>query len=114
MSALPIIDSCNDCGACCMEQGSPPGYAAVIFNSEGWPKWTGDHDRVSRLPEDVRQSLLDHLTDDRRHPEGPCCWFDEYTGKCRNYEYRPQICRQFEVGSLECREWRLSYKINEQ
>lgn len=108
---LTVIDNCDGCCSCCMEQGSPPGYAAVLLNPDAWPIDTGDHARVAELPLSAKNDLDQYLLglDRRSHPEGPCCWLDTKSRRCRYYEHRPQICREFEVGSFECREWRLSY-----
>ena len=46
-----IVDSCEGCGKCCESQGTPPGYAAVLFQPHAWPQDTGDHARVAQLPE---------------------------------------------------------------
>lgn len=101
--------NCNNCGACCFEQGSPPGYAVVVLNPQDWPEWTGDHARVAALPDDARAELLTGITDD---PDGPCCWLDLTTNRCRWYEHRPQICRDLDVGSEGCRVWRDEYNID--
>lgn len=108
MNDLPITN-CNNCGACCFEQGSPPGYSTVILNPENWPQWTGDHARVAALPDDARASLLDGMGED---PNGPCCWLDQATMRCRWYEHRPQICRDVDRGSEGCRVWRDEYNID--
>lgn len=34
--------------------------------------------------------------------EIPCGFFDMVTRKCRHYEYRPGICRDFELGGDAC------------
>ncbi len=41
--------------------------------------------------------------------DGPCIWLDMETRQCKNHEYRPRICREFETGSRECLEWRNYY-----
>jgi Fe-S-cluster containining protein len=33
----------------------------------------------------------------------PCVWLDLSTLRCRHYEFRPQACRDFEIGSTLCR-----------
>lgn len=35
--------------------------------------------------------------------DSPCIWLDEATGKCKHYEIRPDVCREFEVGNISCR-----------
>jgi len=102
--------NCDNCGACCMTQSTPPGYVAVIFNPDGWPEETGDHERVARLPEAARCELLDAIEDDAG--DRPCCWLDQKTMRCRWYEHRPQICRDFEVGSESCQCWRDEFNVD--
>lgn len=42
--------------------------------------------------------------------DGPCFWFDMESRKCKHHEFRPRVCRDFEVGSEPCVEWRAEYK----
>ena len=94
---LPVL-SCNSCGACCEEQGLPPGYlvpALLVF-----------------LPEELREELAFHQREEQRlgstrHERGlPCIWYDPETNRCRHYEYRPDACRHFPVGGEGCLFWR--------
>jgi len=34
----------------------------------------------------------------------PCILFDEKTGKCKDYENRPETCKRLEVDSGHCKE----------
>jgi len=34
--------------------------------------------------------------------DAPCIWLDQATGKCKHYEHRPDVCRDFEVGGAGC------------
>jgi hypothetical protein len=36
----------------------------------------------------------------------PCLWLDLETRRCRHYEWRPDVCRLFEVGCGPCLDWR--------
>lgn len=39
--------------------------------------------------------------------DNPCSWLDQETKQCKHYDQRPNICRDFVVGSnncLSCRE----------
>lgn len=36
----------------------------------------------------------------------PCFWYDAATATCRNYDHRPEICRDFPVGEESCLEHR--------
>ena len=38
----------------------------------------------------------------------PCIWFDQETRRCKHYEYRPEVCRDFEVGEESCLRWRFT------
>lgn len=102
---LPIINpvtSCDDCGACCTEIGTPPGYIAVLLTPERWPEDSGDHERVAQLPLRARLLLYAYLASYEDREGLPCLWYDTETKKCQFYEHRPSICREFEVGSETC------------
>jgi Fe-S-cluster containining protein len=45
-------------------------------------------------------------------PDHPCCWYDPATRRCRNYDYRPEACRDFEPGTEECGEARARHRID--
>ena len=32
----------------------------------------------------------------------PCLWYDAVTRRCKHYEFRPEICREFGVGGEGC------------
>jgi Fe-S-cluster containining protein len=42
----------------------------------------------------------------------PCMWFDAETLSCKNYELRPQICREFKVDGDGCRVYRIEFQID--
>lgn len=102
MNTLPVITSCGGCGACCTHLGGPPGYAALLLNPnmEHWDD--DDPKRLAEAPPLARADLLDWIGDEMPD-EGPCCWFDAETRKCRWYAWRPSICREFEMGGESCR-----------
>lgn len=120
MNQLPILD-CNDCGACCATQCSPPGYVLLLTVSEKdqdeWPH-PEDVARIRSLPAEAETSLREYLTSLKSFDvpvvtdDGPCIWLDLETRRCRFYEHRPQICRDFEVGSEGCRSWRDEFNID--
>ena len=108
--ALPVIESCESCAACCMDQGSPPGYILLHrHGGQGWPDQE-DVERFRHLPSKARVILKKHIdrlrSKDPPRGDEPCCWLDMAARKCRFYEHRPQICRDFEMGSVACRTWR--------
>lgn len=112
---LPIIDSCDDCGACCMEQTTPPGFSAY---AAGRPEFWGDPDDYAlylSAPIEAKQLIVDQVERLRNREflgEVPCCWLDLSTMRCRFYDHRPGICRGFDVGSEGCRAWRDEYNID--
>lgn len=119
MDQLPIIN-CDDCGACCATMCSPPGYVAIIAATERgqqdeWPVAL-DVIRVGLLPPEADKLLRDYIERGRRDgfpkDDQPCIWLDLETKRCRFYEDRPQICRDFEVGSEGCRSWRDEFNID--
>ena len=119
--ALRVL-SCQDCCACCMEQGSPPGYV-MFLPSSTMPDgvdvrskdnvWYEDWQRFQTLPLSARIELEDYMADlmaERVSGEGPCIWLDRKTKQCRWYEHRPGICRGLAVNSDGCRRWRKQYR----
>ncbi len=114
---LPIIETCDECGACCMEQESPPGYA-MLLNSpdmmENAELFEEDVARLRSLPDEAiaeLRSYIQQLLDGVKRPDRACIWLDRSTMRCRYHEYRPMICRDFEVGSDDCIGWRKAYGI---
>jgi Fe-S-cluster containining protein len=113
--ALPVItkDDCRGCGACCRHMGHPTfvrpdgGLAA----EEQW----------LTLPEDLKAEIIGYMA--RMKEEylaglreanddygEPCCWLGP-DGECKNYEHRPQVCRDFEVGGEDCLRFRHQQNI---
>lgn len=112
------IDNCDDCGACCMAQCSPPGYLLLLCQPQRAHEWPDQEDveRVKHLPHAARLAIDRYrkalaqkgsLTDD-----APCTWLDLKTMRCRWYSHRPQICRDFERGSEGCQAWRNDFNID--
>ena len=115
MQSLPIVENCDDCGACCMHMGTPPfmghfwqegrepeRWAASMYGPDGDPSiddddWQRLHAAPTEAFEVYRATLHGPSSDGM-----PCCWFDQQTKRCRFHEFRPEICRQFEVGSEAC------------
>ena len=101
---LPVIESCEGCGACCRVVSSPPFRR--VFDENGEDAW--ERLRWER-PDLLAEILAD--TKDRRLRGGPffgtpCTWFDAETGRCRHYEYRPRACHEFEMGGVDCHDAR--------
>lgn len=108
---LDIITSCAGCGgACCRNQPSPQGFQFVAtgHTDHAWPD---DVDILSQAPPEVLDSIRSYFAErmrlnDWNDADGkPCFWLTE-DGRCRHYEYRPTICRDFELGSNACRKMR--------
>lgn len=76
--------------------GYPPFLA--FFPLDGYHEW-------DELPEELKPDILLANRQLRGDRGLPCIWLTE-DGKCRHYEHRPQICRDFEVGGESC----LSYR----
>lgn len=108
---LPVIETCNGCGACCLEQGAPPDYVALRANPDfaADPTFAEDADRLTRLPTDAMQLLnafLEQTTAPNADKNGACVWYDAATTGCRFYDWRPSTCRLFEINSPGCRIYR--------
>lgn len=114
MTSLPIIQSCNNCGACCMEQESPPGYLSILVYGEDGANSQADLDRFNAMPQRLRKELEEYHSDmvaGLDHPKsGVCIWFNEHTRQCKHYDLRPDVCREeIQVGDDACRGWRDVY-----
>jgi Fe-S-cluster containining protein len=87
---------CDNCGLCCMHMASPP------FCGPDDPEWIA-------LPADLKAGIEQwyesprmKMRDVMRMDSFPCVWLDLTTGKCRHYEHRPEVCREFEMGGEDC------------
>ena len=114
MQPLPMADLCGGCGRCCASIGLPPFHAANpdlgrqpvdLTSAAGW-EWdaaVADTELFLRMPAAVRAghaALLRRLTGD---PTGsPCGWLDPATLRCRHYDWRPTVCRDFTAGDPDC------------
>ncbi|MFK8114679.1 MAG: YkgJ family cysteine cluster protein [Rubripirellula sp.] len=108
MRSLPTINDCGDCGACCMHMGFPPymGMSEGETPEEFWKV----------MPDDLKSELLAYMSSYSPPAEGeldgPCVWLDSSTKLCKHHEHRPRVCRDFQVGSQGCLEWRDAYQID--
>ncbi len=78
------------------------------------PFVTGDGELES-LPLDIRRDL--ELRKKMRSDRGwvddvPCFWLDLATMKCRHYDHRPSICRDFDRSSEGCHTWRAEFNVD--
>lgn len=114
-SANPFV-SCDGCGACCMMQQSPPMYVYWLDIPESEENRDDEDWRCANaLPEPLKEELREYR---RRRRDGEpdsddlaCIWLDQSTMKCKHYEHRPSICRDFQVGSDECLGWRETFEV---
>ena len=116
---LPIIDTCDDCGACCLTQKSPPGYAMLLADptlQDDPGPFAEDVVRLRSLPTaaaDELRAYLDQVLRGVRQPDDVCIWFDRQTKRCRYHDHRPRICHELEIGSDDCLGWREEYGIGQ-
>ena len=80
---------CNVCGACCRRTPVPPFSAGEVAAKQVPAEWLESVRQWERSPE--------------RWEVKECVWFDRSTGLCRHYDYRPDACREFQVGQAACR-----------
>lgn len=99
---LPILtnppESCEGCGLCCMHMAVPP--------------FVDEEERVRLVPPSIREELY-KIYETRKMQFKmfgtdaiPCAWFNPVSRSCLYYEYRPDICREFELGNPSCLEFR--------
>ncbi|MBX3449283.1 MAG: YkgJ family cysteine cluster protein [Planctomycetaceae bacterium] len=98
LSILPV-ETCDGCGLCCQGIGSP---VAIYASRPGLPD--PHPSRPPDLPAELIREINDHFSGLFRgqEPQDACLWFDRATLRCRHYEYRPPICREYQLGGSEC------------
>ena len=89
MKKLPIIQDCQDCGACCQRTPIPP--------------FEPGEEAVRDVPESLLVPIRQRIEADQHFDLIPCVWFDAQSKSCRHYDLRPAACRKFEVGGDLCR-----------
>jgi Fe-S-cluster containining protein len=71
------------------------------------PPFCGNVDPdLAALPPDIRADYEAGMVqrDKDGWPDGvPCFWL--IGGKCKHYEHRPSVCREFEMGGESCLAW---------
>jgi Fe-S-cluster containining protein len=105
---LTVLDpeSCSGCGLCCERIGSP----VVLYQSR--PAWADHHPfRPAGMPLHLIEEIDAHFAGTFRggEPEDVCFWYDPETRQCKHYEWRPKVCRDYELGGHECRNLRRPY-----
>ena len=102
--------TCDGCGACCLTVGHPP---FLLELDEGIPHPVAgadseaDFHRLHSAPPAAQAAYLANYGT----INVPCSWLDEFEGRCRFYEFRPDVCREFEVGSKWCTQFRELHQI---
>jgi Fe-S-cluster containining protein len=96
-------DSCAGCGLCCQGIGSP----VLLYQSR--PAWGDQHPyRPEGLPAALIEEIDAHFAGLFRGQErqDQCLWYDPVTRACKHYEWRPKVCRDYELAGRECLELR--------
>ena len=102
--------TCDGCCACCLTIGHPP---FLLELDDGIPRPVdgadsmADLDRLHSAPPAAQAAYLANYGT----INVPCSWLDVFERRCRFYEFRPDICREFEVGSKWCSQFRELHKI---
>ncbi len=100
MNPLPILSSCDDCGACCLVVTEPPFRR--VFDGDGEEAWN----TLKRAHPALVAEILTHQAARREagvpSHGSPCLWYDPATRKCRHHPLRPQACRAFTIASPDC------------
>jgi Fe-S-cluster containining protein len=88
---MATVTNCDNCGVCCEGQNLLPLSGNML---DGWPLPPRLKEPLERL---LKQELKGSACGD-----GTCVWFDPVSARCAHYEYRPSMCREFEVGGEDC------------
>ncbi len=101
---LPVVD-CSGCGACCLHMGFP-SYVTASDGQAAEEPWLN-------MPDDLKAELLQQMESYVRplsgELDGICCWYDAQLQRCKHHEHRPNVCRDFQIGSQDCLGWRDVY-----
>ena len=85
-------------------QASPEGEIRDSL-IDTWKNLKDDIARIEAMPAEARDAIVRFWKAKElgeADQDGPCCWLAPETKECRWYEYRPAICRNFEVGGEDC------------
>lgn len=86
--------ACSNCKACCCR------LEVMLISDTGVPE---EYIATDKWGSETMQRLDD----------GWCAALDRETFMCSIYENRPDICRDFEMGSYECLDERSAYGLDE-
>ncbi len=65
-----------------------------------------DYHRLMSAPKEAQAVYLS-----RDKASGACSWLDTTNNRCVHYEFRPDLCRTFEVGGKWCSNYRELHQI---
>ncbi|HTI49616.1 MAG TPA: YkgJ family cysteine cluster protein [Planctomycetaceae bacterium] len=91
--------TCDGCGLCCEGIGSP----VLLYVS--YPHLAGQHPfRPAGIPDELIREIDENFLGLHRGQESQerCLWFDPAARRCRHYEWRPQLCHDYELGGDAC------------
>lgn len=87
----------------------------------GFPSYiTGDDDQPAEetwltMPAILKAELVSFMASYAQPTngklDGVCCWYDVEHKRCKHHEHRPNVCRDFQVGSPDCLAWRDAFAI---
>lgn len=110
---LPQVGLCESCGGkCCQRIGLPPfevanpdlGPQPVPPGLDVWMLL--DTELFLDMPAELRAEHAALVRDLAADPTGrPCAWLDD-AGRCRHYDWRPAVCRDWAEGAEPCVETR--------
>ena len=63
------------------------------------------------VPNSVKDELLEFIEEGGAELGERCFWYDVQTKRCKHHKYRPQICRDFEIGNPHCIRLRIDHGI---
>lgn len=102
---LPTVSDCGGCGVCCLHMG----YPEYIRGPDDQPI----EEYWAAMPTELQDELIEYIAQYERPAagelDGPCVWLDPKSRRCKHHEFRPRVCRDFQVGSKDCLAWREFY-----
>lgn len=115
MIPLTTVDPCVGCGACCLHIGLPPfevpnpdlgpipRQPARTWHEQAIEQDLLDTELFLMMPAELRAEHARMVQEIESDPQGsPCAWLDLETKKCKHYEWRPAVCRDWEPGCVGC------------
>jgi Fe-S-cluster containining protein len=102
--------NCDGCSACCASVGQPPFLLAFdggVTIPVGGADSEADQQRLLAAPAEAQAAYRAS----HGNLSGPCAWLDALDNRGRYYEFRPDICRTFEIGGKWCSQFRELHQI---